>query len=78
MSFNHDNEVLIDVSGQTCPGYLLNIDKKVRTLASGTMIRILTTYIPCENDLKAWCKFHNYKFIDLTKNQEKYQVRVKL
>ena len=21
----------------------------------------------CENDLKAWCKFHNYKFIDLTK-----------
>ena len=78
MPFKYDNEVLIDVSGQTCPGYLLNINKKVKTLTSGTIVRILTTYIPCENDLKAWCKFNNFKFIDLTKNQGKYEVIVKI
>ncbi len=57
------NEVTIDVSGQTCPGYLLAINHAVDPLPRGTRIRLLITYPPCGDDVGTWC---DAKGIDLT------------
>ena len=55
----------IDVRGQTCPGYLLSIDKEVGKLGHGTYARLLITYPPCGDDIKAWAKEKNITFLDL-------------
>lgn len=49
------NEVIVDVSGQTCPGYLLAINHAVDPLPSGTRIKLLITYPPCGDDVATWC-----------------------
>ena len=50
------NEVIVDVSGQTCPGYLLAINHAVDPLPSGTRIKLLITYPPCGDDVATWCR----------------------
>lgn len=60
-----NGEALIDVRGQTCPGYLLAINKAVEQLADNTKANLLITYPPCGEDVKAWCKEKNVEYIDL-------------
>jgi len=38
---------IIDVRGQTCPGYLLAINKAVERLEPDTAAKLLITYPPC-------------------------------
>jgi len=59
----------IDVRGQTCPGYLLAINKAVDKLDNGMKARLLITYPPCGDDVKAWCKEKNVKYLDLTQGE---------
>jgi len=51
-----DGVATIDVRGQTCPGYLLAINKAVEALPSGTTAQLLISYPPCGDDVGAWCK----------------------
>ncbi|HKB60650.1 MAG TPA: sulfurtransferase TusA family protein [Gallionellaceae bacterium] len=52
----HDGIATIDVRDQTCPGYLLAINKAVEALPFGTTAQLLISYPPCEDDVGAWCK----------------------
>lgn len=58
-------EGIIDVRGQTCPGYLLNIDKIVRKLAVGTIVKLLISYPPCAKDIEVWCNRKGHEIIDI-------------
>jgi len=59
-----DGVAVIDVRGQTCPGYLLAIDRAVGALPSGTEAKLLISYPPCGEDVKAWCRERNIRFLD--------------
>lgn len=50
-----DGDVIIDVRGQTCPGYLLAINRAVEKLPPATRARLWITYPPCGEDVQAWC-----------------------
>ena len=50
-----DGVAVIDVRGQTCPGYLLAIHKAMETLPAGTTAKLLISYPPCGDDVAAWC-----------------------
>jgi len=60
--------VNVDVRGQTCPGYLLSINKAAGTLESGDKARLIITYPPCGDDVKTWCREKNIEFLGI--NQE--------
>ena len=47
---------IIDVRGQTCPGYLLEIDRAVAEIGAGQDIRLLISYPPCGDDVRVWCE----------------------
>ncbi len=49
----------IDVTGQTRPGYLLAINKAVDALEAGMKAKLLITYAPYGEDIKAWCRKKN-------------------
>lgn len=73
----HDGVAEIDVRGQTCPGYLLAINKAVDKLEKGTEAKLLITYPPCGDDIKAWCKERNIEFIDLAQQANVWIARVR-
>ncbi len=58
-------EATIDVRGQTCPGYLLAINRAVDDLPPATRARLLITYPPCGEDVHAWCKSRGIELIDI-------------
>jgi TusA-related sulfurtransferase len=60
-----DGEVIVDVSGQTCPGYLLAIHNAVDPLPKGARIKLLITYPPCGDDVSAWCKARDIELLDV-------------
>ncbi len=65
-----DNKAFVDVRGQTCPGYLLAINKAVATIQTGTEINLLISYPPCGEDVKAWCTERKIEFLGLTEEPE--------
>jgi TusA-related sulfurtransferase len=66
----------IDVRGQTCPGYLLAINKAVDQLDSGMKAKLLITYAPCGEDIKAWCRKKQIEFLDLTQSKEMWIIHI--
>ena len=47
---------IVDVRGQTCPGYLLEIDRAVARIGAGARISLLISYPPCGDDVRVWCE----------------------
>ena len=72
-----DGEALIDVSGQTCPGYLLAINRAVDELPPGTTARLRITYPPCGNDVHAWCKEKGVTFLGMQEHADHWLIRIR-
>lgn len=61
-----DGVAVIDVRGQTCPGYLLAIHKAVEPLPAGSIARLLISYPPCGDDVAAWCEARAIRLLGTT------------
>lgn len=72
-----DGIAIIDVRGQTCPGYLLAINKAVEQLPTGTTAQLIITYPPCGEDVKAWAKEKQIEFIGLYQKTDHWVIEVK-
>ncbi|MDH5656316.1 MAG: sulfurtransferase TusA family protein [Spirochaetia bacterium] len=57
-----NGELVIDVSGQTCPGYLLAINKALTGIEKGTPICVVSSYPPCGEDVKSYCDQKGFKY----------------
>ena len=66
----------IDVRGQTCPGYLLAINKAVDTLEVGTHAKLLISYPPCGDDVHAWCKARNIGFKGISQEDGLWTIEI--
>ncbi|MFB6259535.1 MAG: sulfurtransferase TusA family protein, partial [Thiohalorhabdaceae bacterium] len=64
-----DGTTTIDARGQTCPGYLLAINRAMDELEPGTTARLLVDYPPAEEDVRAWCEHRGYMFEGITGGQ---------
>ncbi len=72
-----DGEAVIDVRGQTCPGYLLAINKAVDMLDEGTEARLLISYPPCGDDVRAWCRERHIDYLGLSQAEGMWQIRIR-
>lgn len=66
----------IDVTGQTCPGYLLAINREVEKLPLGSKAQLLITYPPCGDDVKAWCKEKNISFVSMEQKTDLWIISI--
>ncbi len=71
------DEVIVDVCGQTCPGYLLAINHAVDPLPRGSRIKLLITYPPCGDDIGAWCGARGITFVDMAHEANKWVISLK-
>jgi TusA-related sulfurtransferase len=58
----------INVLGQTCPGYLLAINKAVEALPDGTKAKLVIGYPPCGDDVGAWCKARKIEYLGMSQS----------
>ncbi len=72
-----DGTAIIDVRGQTCPGYLLAINKAVDRLDDGMKAELLITYPPCGEDVKAWCKERGIQYLGLAQGDGMWVIRIR-
>jgi len=73
---NGDGSVNIDVRGQTCPGYLLSINKAMDSLEYGKKAFLITTYAPCGDDVKAWCNERGYTYEGIVQEDNSWKIAV--
>jgi TusA-related sulfurtransferase len=60
--YQHQGRTVVNVEGQTCPGYLLSINRAVDPLPKGTPVTITTSYAPCGADVEAWCREKGFTY----------------
>ncbi len=71
-----DGTAIIDVRGQTCPGYLLAINRAVEGLSEGTRARLLITYPPCGDDVRAWCRKRDIAFLGIAQERGMWVIEI--
>jgi len=72
-----DGTPAIDVRGQTCPGYLLAINRAMEELEPGTTARLLVDYPPGGADVRAWCERRGYRFEGTTAGEGGWAILVR-
>lgn len=72
-----DGKAIIDVRGQTCPGYLLAINYEVDKLDKGLDIDLQITYPPCGEDVEAWSKARNVEYLGILQNEDMWVIKIK-
>lgn len=50
----------IDVRGQTCPGYLLSIHRRMAAVPAGARVLLRISYPPCADDVRVWCEANGH------------------
>ena len=69
----------IDVRGQTCPGYLLAINKAVDGLPADTpLARLIISYAPCGNDVRAWCKARAIEYRGISQKDGTWTIEIRI
>ncbi len=76
VSFNDSGTAIIDVRGQTCPGYLLAINNAVAPLPAGTTAQLLISYPPCGDDVHAWCKEKSVEFRGIVQEDGLWKINI--
>ncbi len=77
VSFDEAGTALVDVRGQTCPGYLLAINNAVEPLPAGTTVQLIISYPPCGDDVHAWCKEKGVSFNGIDVDDGLWRIHLK-
>ncbi len=72
-----DGVAVIDVRGQTCPGYLLAINKAVDALAARQTAKLLISYPPCGDDVGAWCREKGVEFLGIEQTPGRWEITIR-
>jgi len=72
-----EGEYVVDVRGQTCPGYLLSINRHVDAIEAGARVTLLISYPPCGDDVRVWCAEKGHAFLGLEQRDGNYLVRIR-
>ena len=67
----------VDVRGQTCPGYLLDIDRHVAAIGRGRRVVLRISYPPCEADVRAWCREKGHDFVSVEAAAEGWRIFIR-
>jgi len=73
-----DGEKVVDVRGQTCPGYLLAINRAVDKFTPDTLAQLWITYPPCGDDVRAWAKARGHTMLGMEYQEGLFVIRLKI
>ena len=72
-----DGMVHIDVKGQSCPNYLVSIQRAVQSLPPSTEARLFVTYGPGNGDVRVWCEARKIKILAMEESNGIWSIVIK-
>lgn len=76
MSNQIEADVTVDARGATCPGPLMDLIGKVKTVESGTIIELLTEDTGSKNDVPAWAAKAGHELLDVVEEDSYWAIYV--
>jgi TusA-related sulfurtransferase len=70
-------EEQVDARGATCPGPLMDLIGKIKTVEAGTSIELLTEDEASKNDVPEWIDEAGHELLDIVDNGDYYSIYVK-
>lgn len=72
-----DGIVHIDVKGQSCPNYLVSIQRAFESLPPGKEVKLFLTYGPGDGDVRAWCEARKILILGMEENNGTWAILLK-
>lgn len=69
--------VKLDACGLSCPGPIIKVSEKIKTLNKGDVLEVLSSDPGFKNDIKAWCKNTQNTLISSEKIDNKFKAVIK-
>lgn len=67
----------IDLVCRMCPMHLMEAEERMKTLAAGQVLEILTDYDGALEDIPAWCHAHHQDFLGMTPSDDCYRLYIR-
>jgi TusA-related sulfurtransferase len=70
-------DVTVDAIGSSCPGPLMDLIGKMKSVESGTVVELLSSNEGTENDLTEWTEKSGHELVDIVDHgdHQSYYVR---
>ncbi|MFB6082086.1 MAG: sulfurtransferase TusA family protein [Halanaeroarchaeum sp.] len=72
-----DADVTVDAIGSACPGPLMDLIGKIKSVDSGTVVELLTGDEGSKNDVPEWVEEAGHELLDIVDEGEHYAIYVK-
>ena len=69
-------DVTVDARGATCPGPLMDLIGKIKTVESGTVVELLTEDTGSKNDVPAWAEKAGHELLDVVEMDDYWAIYV--
>ena len=77
MSDTIEADVTVDARGSACPGPLMDLIGKIKSVDSGTVVELLTGDEGSKNDVPEWVEEAGHELLDTVDEGEYYSIYVK-
>ncbi|MFW5937472.1 MAG: sulfurtransferase TusA family protein [Halanaeroarchaeum sp.] len=77
MSDTIEADVTVDARGSACPGPLMDLIGKIKSVDSGTVVELLTGDEGSKNDVPEWVDEAGHELLDTVDEGEYYTIYVK-
>jgi TusA-related sulfurtransferase len=69
-------DVTIDSRGATCPGPLMDLIGKMKSLDAGTVVELLTTDSSSKTDVPEWAQKADHELLDITEEDDYWAIYI--
>ena len=66
-----------DIIYMMCPMHLLTIKQKIKEIAVGQVLAVLTDYEGALEDIPAWCEISGNEFLGVIEEEDNYKFYIK-
>jgi len=70
-------DAVLDCVGLACPMPIFKTSTKIKEMASGQVLEVLSDDDGIEKDMPAWCKMTGHEYVGLIKANGEYRVFVR-
>lgn len=77
MSEPIEADVTVDAIGSACPGPLMDLIGKIKTVDEGTVVKLLTGDEGSKNDVPEWVEEAGHELLDTVDEGDHYAIYVK-
>jgi tRNA 2-thiouridine synthesizing protein A len=56
-------EIILDTKGDFCPIPIVKLGRKIREVAVGEVVRLISDDPGVEQDVRAWCRSHKHQLV---------------